>query len=167
VKTTIPRKSSLLYLDSNFYIKELKHSLSSFATSTKGDLLDLDHTNRVHKDHHMHITNPTKPQLHLLGSPLLIIPDPHALLGPMHLSIIPSQPTSHFNLTINHNISGIPHLRGGGPNSTTFQFYFLHHLPNCNSCTLLHLGNAKCLPNLVQTQIIGKLNKHMMERHHT
>lgn len=131
------------------------------------DLLGLDHSRRVCKDHAMHVIDPTKPQLHLLGDPLLIPPGLHPLLGPMHLSTIPSKPTDHFNLIISHNISGIPHLRGGSPNSTMLHLYCLHHLPNHNSCTLLHLGNPRCSPSEVQTETIGRLNKHTMERHHT
>ncbi len=167
MKKTTPETSALPYLDSNLYIKELKGSLSSFSTSTKGYLLGLDHTSRVCKDHPMHITDPTKPQLHLIGDPLLILPGLHPLLGPMHLNTIPSQPANHSNLKIRHNISGIPHPRGGGPNSTMFQLYCLHHLPNRNSCTLLHLGNPRCLPSQMQTQTIGRLNKHTVDRHDT
>jgi len=58
-----PQISVLVYLNSKLYIKELKRSLISFVTSTKGDLLGLDHTSRVCKGHPMHITTPTKPQL--------------------------------------------------------------------------------------------------------
>ena len=122
-------------------------SLSSFATSTKGDLRGLGHTSRVCKGHPMHITTPTKPQLYLHGDPLLILLGLHPLLGPIHLSINPNQPASHFNLMFSHNISGIPHTRGGSPNSIMFQPYCLHHLPNHNSCTLLHLSNPRCLPS--------------------
>ncbi len=141
MKKTTPQASALPCLDPKLYIKELKGSLSSFATLTKGDLLGLDHSSKVCKDHPMHITYPTKTQLHLLGDPMPFLLGLHHLLGPMHLNIIPSHPTSHFKPTISHNISGVPHPRGGGLNSTMFQLYCLHHLPNHNFCTLLHLGN--------------------------
>lgn len=147
MKKITPQTSALPYLDSKLYIKELKGSLSSFATLTKEYLLGIDHTNKACKDHSMHITDPTKPQLHLLRDPLLILLGLHPLLGPMHLNIIPIHPTSHFNLTISQNISGIPHPKGGGPSSTRVQLYCLHHPPNNNSCTLLHLGNPRCVPN--------------------
>ena len=91
MKKTTPQISALFYLHFKLYIKELKGSLSSFATSTKGDLLGLDHINRVCKGHPMHITTPTKPQIYLLGDPLLILLGLHPLLDPMHLSIIPNQ----------------------------------------------------------------------------
>ena len=147
MKKTTPQKSALLYLDSKLYIKELKGSLSSSATSTKGDLLGLDHTSRVCKGHPMHITTPTKPQLYLLGDPLLILPGLHPLLGPMHLSIIPIQPASHFNLMLRHNLSGIHHSRGGGPNTTMLQLYCLHHLPNHSSYTLIHPSTPDAYPS--------------------
>jgi len=102
-----------------------------------------------------------------LGDPLLIHPSLPPLLGHMHLSIIPSQLTSHFILTFNHNISGIPQPRGGGPNSTMFQPYCLHHIPNHNYCTLLNLRNPICGPNQIQTQAIGRFNKDIVDRHHT
>ena len=166
MKKTTPQTSDLLYLDSNLYIKELKGSLSSFSTSTKANLLGLDHTSRACKGHPMHITTPTKPQLYLLGDPLLILLGLHLLLGHMNLNIIPSHPTSHFNLMFHHNLSGIPHTRGGGPNTTMLQLYCLHHLPNHNSYTLLHPSNPRCLPIQIRTRTIGRLNKYTVEKHH-
>ena len=129
--------------------------------------MGLDHTNMECKGHPMHITTPTKPQLYLLGDPLLILPSLHPLLGHMHLNIIRSQPANHFNLMFSHNINGIPHTRGGGPNSTMFQPYCLHHLPNHNSYTLVHPSKPICPPNQILTQKIGRLNKYTVERHHT
>jgi len=108
------------------------------AISTKGDLLGLHHTSRVCKGHPLHIATPTKPQLYLLADPLPILPGLCPLLGPMHLNIIPRQPASHFNVMFSHNISGITHSMGGGPNLTMFQPYCLQYLPNHNSSTLLH-----------------------------
>ena len=165
MKTT-PRTSALIYLDLKLYIKEMKGPLSNFVTSTKGDLLGLDHTSRVCKGHPMHITTPTKPHLCLLGDPLLFLPSLHPLLGPMHLGITPNQPASHFNLTLYHNLSGIHHSRGGVPNTTMLQLYCLHHLPNHKSYTLLHPSNPKCPPSHIQTRTIGRLNNYIVERHH-
>ena len=167
VKKTTLETSALIYTNSKLYIKELKGSLSSFATSTTWDLLGLDHTNRVCKSHPMHITNPTKPHLYLLGDTLIILPSLHPLLGPMHLSVIPSHLTNHFKPMSSHNMSRIPHSRGGGSNSTMLQLYYIHHLPNHNSYTLLHPSNARCLPSQIQTKKISRLNKYIVERHHT
>jgi len=167
VKKTTPQTSALIYPDSRLYIKEMKASLSRFATLTKGDLLGLDHTCRVCKGHLMHITTPTKPELYLLGDPLLILPSLHPLLGPMHLSIIPSQPISHSNLMFCHNLNGLPYSRGGDPHTKMLPLYFLHHLPTHNSYTLIHPRNPRCLPSKTRTQIIGRINKYTVERHHT
>ena len=101
------------------------------------------------KGHPVHITTPTKPQLYVLRDPLVILPSLHPLLGPMHLNIIPSHPTSHLNLTIHHNLNRIHHSKGGGPNTTILQLCLLHHLPNQNSYTLLHPSNPRCLPSQI------------------
>lgn len=146
MKKTTPQTCSLLYLDSKLYIKTLKRSLSNFDTITKGGLLGLDHTREACKGHPMHITTPTKPHLYLLGDPLVVLPGLQHLLGHMHLSSIPIHLASHFNLMLYHNLSGIHNSRGGGPNTTMLQLYFLHHLPNHNSYTLLHPSNCRCLP---------------------
>lgn len=126
--------------------------------------MSLGHTSRECKGHPMHITTPTRTHPYLLGDPLLIIPSLHLLLGPLHLDIIPSQPTNHFNHMLHHNLSGMHHPRGGGPNTTMFQLYCLHHLPNHKFYTLLHLNNLRCLPNQIQTRTIDKHNKYTVER---
>jgi len=149
MKKTTPQTSDLLYPDPKLYIKELKGSLSDFSTSTKGDLLGLNHTSRVCKGHPMHITTPTKPKLYLLRDPLLILPGLHPILGTMHLSVILSQPTSHFNLTFCHNLNGTPHSRVGGPNITMLQPCCLHTLLNHNPYTFLHPRNPRCLPSQI------------------
>jgi len=149
MKKITPQTSALPYPDSKLYFKELKGSLSNFSTLTKRDLLGPDHTSRVCKGHPMHTTTQTKPHLYLLWDPLLILLGLHPFLGHMHLSIIPSHLASHFNLMLYHNLSGIHHSRGGGPNATMLQLYFLHHLPNHNSYTLLHPTNPRCLPSQI------------------
>lgn len=128
--------------------------------------MGLDHMNKAWKGRPIHITTRTKPQPYLLGDPLLILPSVHPLLGSVHLSIIPSQPTSHFNLMLHHNLSGMHRSKSGGLNTTMLHLYCLHHLPNHSSYTLLHPSNPRCLPNQIRTQTIGRLSKYTMERHH-
>lgn len=84
--------------------------------------MGLGHTNKACKGHPMHIATPTRPHPYLLGGPLLILPGLHLLLGPLHLSIIPSQPTNHFNHMLHHNLSGMQRPRGGGPHTTMLSF---------------------------------------------
>lgn len=144
-----PKTSAHIYADSNLYIKELKGYLRISATLTKGDLLGLDHTNMACKGNPMHITTPTKPQLYRLGDPLLILPGLHSLLGPMHLSIVPSKPASCFNLMLYHNLSRIHHSRGGAPNTIMLQLYCLDDLPNHSSYTLVLPSNPRFLPSQI------------------
>lgn len=128
--------------------------------------MGIDHTSKACKGHPIHINIPTPPQPYLLGDPLLILPGIHLLLGPLHISITPNQPSSHFNHTLYHNLRGMHHPRGGGPNTTMLQLYCVHHLPNHIYYTLLHPSNPRCLPSQIQTRTTDRLSKYAMERHH-
>ena len=105
--------------------------------------MDLDHTSRGCKGHLRHIKTPTKSSPYLLGALLLILPGPHLLLGPSHLNIMPNQPPIPFNHMLSYNLSGMHLIRGGGPNTTLFTLFYLHHLANHNRYLLLHQGNPK------------------------
>lgn len=85
--------------------------------------------------------------------------------GPLHLSITPNQPASHFNHMLYHNLNGMHRPRGGGPNTKMLQPYCFHHLSNHSFYTLLHPSNPRCLPSQIQTRTTDKLNKYTMERH--
>ena len=127
--------------------------------------MGLDHTKRACKGHPMHITTPTRPWPFPLGDPLLILPVQHLLLGPLHLSIIPSRPTSHFSHMLHHSLSGMHCPRGGGPHTIMLQLYCLSHLLKHNFYTLLHLNNLRCLPSWIQTRTTDRHNKYTVERH--
>ena len=99
-------------------------------------------------------------------APLLILSGPCLILGPSHLNIMPNQPPIHFNPMLSRNLSGMHLIMGGGPNTTLFPLFCLHHLPNHNRYLLLHQGNPKCLPNQIQTRTIDRLSKCIMGNHH-
>ena len=129
--------------------------------------MDLGHTSKSCKGHHMHITTPTRPHSFPFGGPLLILPNLHLLLGPLHHSIIPIRPASHFNHMLCHNLRGMHHPRGGGPYTTMLKLYFLHLLLNHKFYTLLHLSNLRCMSNQIQTLTIDRHTTSTVERHPT
>ena len=100
--------------------------------------MDLDHTSRECKGHLRHTTTPIKQLPYLLGVPLLILPGPHLLLGHIHLNIMPNQLPILSTPILNHNLSGMHLIKGGGPSTTLLPLFFLHHLLNHNHCLLLH-----------------------------
>ena len=128
--------------------------------------MDLDHTNRGCKGHFRHTTTPTKSPPYLLRAPLLILPSPCLLLGPSHFNIMPNHLPIHLNPMLNHNLSGMHLIRGGGPNKTLFPLFCLHHLTNHNHYLLLHQSNPKCLPSQIQTRTTDKLSKCIVGNHH-
>jgi len=117
----------------------------------KGDITGLIHSNRACKGCPMPITTLTKPRPFPLGEPLLILPSLHPLLGPLHLSTIPSWPANHFSHMFHPSLSGMNYPRGGCPHTIMLKFYCLHHLLNHKFYTLVHLNNPKCLPSQIQT----------------
>ena len=76
--------------------------------------MDLDYISKGCKGHLRHTTTPIKSSPYLLGPPLLVLPGPHILLSPSHLNIMPNQPPIHFNPMLNHNLSGMHLIKGGG-----------------------------------------------------
>ena len=111
--------------------------------------MDLDHTSRECKGHLRHTTTPTKPLPYLLGALLRILLGPHLLLGPIHLNIMPNQPLIHSTPILSHNLSGMHLIRGGGPNTTLFPLFCLHHLPNHNPIRI-HLKTQLPVPPFPQ-----------------
>ena len=127
--------------------------------------MGLERTRRACKGHPMHIKTLTKTHTFCFGGPLLIPFGLHLLLGILHLSIIPSRPTSHFSHILLHSLNGMHHPRGGGPHTTMLQLYCLHLLLNHNFYTLLHLNNLRCLPSQIQIQTTDRHTKYTVERH--
>jgi len=56
-------------------------------------------------------------------APLLILPGPRLFLGPSHLHIMPNQPPIRFNPMLNHNLSGMHLIRGGGPSTNLLTLF--------------------------------------------
>ena len=103
---------------------------------------------------------------YFLGVPLLILPSPHPLLGHIHLNTILNLLLIHFILMFSHNLSGMHLIRGGGPNTTLFPLFCLHHLLNHNHYLLLLQDNPRYLLNRTQTPITDRPNRYILERQH-
>lgn len=80
-----------------------------------------------------------------LGVLLLILHGLHLLLDLMHHNTITNLPINYFSHMLPHNLSGIPHHKGGGPHSTKLLPYYVCLHLNYNSSTMLHLSNLRFL----------------------
>ena len=160
----MPLKIVPPYLDLNFHIKVGKQFQSNYVSSTREGLKALGHINRVCK---VHLTLILIIRVHPcnLGTPPLLHPGLHLLLGLTTLHIILSLWTNHFSSMFLKNLSGKTHHKGGWLNIIKHLLECLHPNLNLSLLMLLHPSCPRCLHSPIRTWTIDRYNKFTMERH--